>query len=277
MIYTEPIEFPGIDEIKNNFNHYKNKFINDSFLVFRNANLSNEEHLVFHKTLGDLFGWHTNVLEGKTSSYTENHSSNELMGSVGKDEIMLKWHIEHIYYENPIVAATWNMSLFKTNSENGKTYFVDIEKVYSKMSDDYKSFLSRCMINAASVDNGIGHSGLFKNNFKAIEKHWITNNPIIRVRILEKDESNISLVSFDNSIPNQDEINKFDEICLWISNEVYNNEDIRIVHKWNKGDIFIPDMFKLAHAVTGGFDPKDRQFTGIWGHQFNDFSFLIPK
>ena len=277
MIYTEPIEFPGIDEIKNNFNYYKNKFIDESFLVFRNANLSNEEHLVFHKTLGDLFGWHTNVSENKISSYTEHHSSNELMGSVGKDEIMLEWHIEHIYYENPIVAATWNMSLFKTDSENGKTYFVDIEKVYNKMSHDYKSFLSKCIINAEFIDNGIGHPGLFKNNFNAIAKHWITNNPIIRVRILREGETNINLVSFDNSIPNQDQINKFNEICSWISSEVYNNEDIRVVHKWNEGDIFVPDMFKLAHAVTGGFDPKDRQFTGIWGFKDNAFEFLFPK
>ncbi len=277
MINTEPIPFPGTEEIVNNFDYYKNKFINDSFLVFRDANLSAEEHSAFHKTLGGLFGWYTNESPEDVYSYTENHSHNDLMGLSGKDDIMLKWHIEHVYYENPIVAATWNMSIFKTDSENGKTYFVDSEKIYNMMSDDWKSFLSKCTTNTVEFDNNKDNSEMVKYNYEVIKNHWLTNNPLIRIRVLKDDESPSNLVLFDGNSPNNDQTKKFNEISLWFSNQIKDNEDIRVVHRWKQGDIFIPDMFKLAHAVTGGFDPKDREFTGIWGHKDNSFDFLIPK
>ena len=31
--------------------------------------------------------------------------------------------------------------------------------------------------------------------------------------------------------------------------------------------LVIPDLFKLAHAVTGGFKSEDREFRGIWGYK----------
>jgi hypothetical protein len=40
-----------------------------------------------------------------------------------------------------------------------------------------------------------------------------------------------------------------------------------MVHRWQQGDLIIPDMFKLAHAVTGGFKSEDREFRGIWAYQ----------
>ena len=45
------------------------------------------------------------------------------------------------------------------------------------------------------------------------------------------------------------------------------DESIRIVHDWKQGDLVLMDAFKLAHAVTGGFKPEDREFTGIWGYR----------
>jgi len=274
MINTEPIPFPGTKEIVNNFDYYKNKFINDSFLVFRNASLSSEEHSTFHKTLGGLFGWYTNESPEVVYSYTENHSNSLLMGLSGKDDIMIDWHIEHVYYENPIVASTWNMSVFKTDSENGKTYFVDTEKLYNNISDDWKLFLSKCRASAIEFDS---NSEIINYTYDVIKNHWITKNPLIRIRVLKNNENRSALVSYDNQEPNENQIKKFDEISAWFSNQIKNNEDIRIVHRWQQGDLFVPDMFKLAHAVTGGFDAKDREFTGIWGHQTDDFNFLVPK
>ncbi len=277
MIYTQPMQFPGVEEIVNNFEYYKEKFIKDSYLVFRDANLNKEDHASFHKTLGRLFGWYTNESPDDVYSYTENHSHNELIGVSGKDDIMLNWHIEHVYYENPIVAATWNMLIFKTDSENGKTYFVDSEKVYNSMPDEWKNFLSKCITNTAEINSGGKNSVMFKNNYNVVKNHWLTKNKLIRLYVPKDSENPSSLVFFDNEEPTPEQSKKFKEICFWFSDQVKNNEEIRVVHKWKQGDIFIPDMFKLAHAVTGGFNPSDRQFTGIWGHQDNDFEFLIPK
>jgi alpha-ketoglutarate-dependent taurine dioxygenase len=263
MINIEPIDFPGIEAITNNLDFYKNKFINDSVIVFRNANLSPEDQKVFHKSLGDAFGWFTFEEDGEMSRYFEDHSTNTKIDTATKDEIMLGWHIEHVYYENPIVASTWNMLVFNTDNDNGKTYFVDSEKVYSRMPESWKNFLNKCTISAADFKL----ENVFPN-FKPVQKHWITNNDVLRLRVSEKRDSINNLVLFDDKEPTEEEKEKFRDIVSWFSNEVINNEEIRMVHRWQKGDLVFPDMFKLAHAVTGGFSPLDRKFIGIWGNRY---------
>jgi alpha-ketoglutarate-dependent taurine dioxygenase len=263
MINVETIDFPGTKNIIDNIKFYKNKFINDSILVFRNANLSFEEQSDLHNQLGEKFGWFTPKEDNEElSKYIEDHATNNRVGIANKDEIMLSWHIEHVYYDNKILAGTWNMLVFNIDNENGKTYFVDSEKIYSRMSDDWKDFLNRCTISAKDF----GLEDIFEN-FKPIQNHWITNNPLIRVRVAENRDGINNLVLFDGENPTKEQDEKFKDIVWWFSNEVINNEDIRMVHKWQKGDLVIPDMFKLAHAVTGGFNPEDRRFIGIWGYQ----------
>jgi hypothetical protein len=43
MNYTNPITFTSLEEIKNNFSFYKDKFYNDGILVLRDANLNYED------------------------------------------------------------------------------------------------------------------------------------------------------------------------------------------------------------------------------------------
>jgi hypothetical protein len=257
------VDFPGINSILSNAQFYKDKFINESIIVFRNANLSFDEQSELHNTLGKIFGWFTpKESNDELSKYIEDHATNTRVGISTKDEVMLSWHIEHVYYDNPILAGTWNMLVFNIDNENGKTYFVDSEKVYLSMSQENKDFLDKCIISAKDF----GLEDVF-TNFKPIQKHWLTGNPLVRVRIAENRESINNLVLFDGQEPTKDQDEKFKDIVWWFSNQVMNNEDIRMVHKWQKGDLVIPDMFKLAHAVTGGFDPIDRKFIGIWGYQ----------
>jgi len=185
---------------------------------------------------------------------------NKNIGKVGPDEIMLRWHMEHIYSDNPIIAATWNMINFNTDNNNGKTYFVDSEQVYKMMPNEWKNFLEKCTLNW-------NEAGI--NNFQIVKNHWITKNKVFRIRINSDKELIKESFLVDNNIPSHEEIKLFEEIVVWFANQVMNNEDIRIVHKWKQGDIVIPDMFKLAHAVTGGFDSIDRKFIGIWGYKDN--------
>jgi alpha-ketoglutarate-dependent taurine dioxygenase len=257
MIHTAPIEFTTIEDIVDNYKKYKDVFVNDSILVFRNANLSYEEQIVLHKKLGECFGWHTfDAEDGSTAKYIENHSNNINVKKVNGDEIMLNWHIEHLHYSNPIVAATWNMITFNTDTNNGKTYFVDSEKIYNRMPDEWKNFLEVCTINGKNFN---------ADNFKLVKDHWITGNKVVRMKVTDLKEGTEDLFMVNENTPTKEDVDLFNEILVWFGNEVINNEDIRIVHKWKQGDIVIPDLFKLAHAVTGGFDPADRKFIGIWG------------
>jgi alpha-ketoglutarate-dependent taurine dioxygenase len=268
MILTNPIEFTSIDEVVNNAQYYKELFLKEKVLVFRNANLSNSDHQNFHDQLREKFGWHTK----EDRSYTESHKrlidNPNNQHKVKNNEIMLSWHVEHPYYTNPIVIATWNMHKFNTDSENGKTYFVDTELLFSKLSNDDQEFMKKWI-----TEEPVSERSGIKQENKIIGYHWINNNPVIRVSHLGKTgEDFVRLKFVDDKNPTEKEYLEYIKIMKWIRNEILNNEDIRIVHRWKQGDLLIPDMYKLCHAVTGGFDPADREFTGIWGYRYPEES-----
>lgn len=261
MNAPETIEFISIEDISDNISIYKDIFLRDGVLVFRNANLSHENHLEVHDVISKAFGAYR---EKALSGYTENHSRiyEDSAVKAGPDEIMLDWHIEHPAYSNPIVLGTWNMHNFKTNSENGKTYFVNSKLLYKQMPNNLKNFLVKCVIydNEVEVSTRLPH--------KVIEKHWITDDLVIRTSfIYEIDNTNQILYSVDGQPPTEEDHKIYAESINWIHDQLYNNLDIRITHKWKQGDLVIPDMFLMYHAVTGGFSPSQREFIGVWSRK----------
>lgn len=257
MIYTNPIEFTSIDEVIENFDYYKKIFLNDGLLLFRNANLSFEEQEIIHNKLEKKF----NCIEYK-NTYVENHGNNGLVPKkFGPDDIMLDWHVEHPYYIIPIVFSTWRMYNFKTDPENGKTYFVDMENLFNILPKDYQEFLKLC-----NESNTLENRGNIKNEHNSIGYHWINNNPVVRTACLVDSKANLKLRYFDGRLPTEKEIIEHKNIMHFVREEIYHNLDIRIVHKWNEGDLLVPDMYKMCHAVTGGFLPQDREFSGMWGY-----------
>ena len=67
-------------------------------------------------------------------------------------------------------------------------------------------------------------------------------------------------------------IKYFKEIRNFYFDQVLYNKDIRICHKWDEGDFLVVDLFKMAHAVTGGFNPKEREFIGLWARETSDYA-----
>ena len=269
MIYVEPVEFPGIDNVLENAEQYKDKLINDSVICFRNANLTQEEQFSFAKKLGKSIGW---SLLNDTSEYIENHVRKSDIKH-GPEDIIVEWHVEHTYYINPIVASTWNMYNFKTDNNNGKTYFVDTSVVFNMLSKEEQDFLTNSIITEpdvvreAQLNNGfVSEFTNLADNYSIIAPHWLTGKPVIRFTILPAPLM-VKLVSYNGQTPAKDDMAYFESLIRKIEDIIWNNEDIRIVHKWQQGDLIIPDLFKLAHAVTGGFRPEDREFRGIWGYK----------
>lgn len=265
MITVESMEYPGIEYIKNNGELFKKKFVKDSLLVFRNANLSFEEHEELQIALGDAIGWFPNSSGGQFSRYIEDHEKNELRTETNKDEVVLSWHVEHPNFDNPIVAGLWNMLIFNIPQGHGNTLFLDTGLIYKMLSDDDKEFLDKCVVKSYSY--GFADQML---QSKAVQPHWITGEPIIRFSLDRVEEGWHDLYSFDGRTPTYEENQKFLRLGNWIVGQVWNNEDIRIVHEWQPGDLIVPDLHKLAHAVMGGFTPKDRKFTGLWSYQFDN-------
>jgi alpha-ketoglutarate-dependent taurine dioxygenase len=145
----------------------------------------------------------------------------------------------------------------------GKTYFVDTSKVYELLDDDAKNFLSNCIL---KID-------LDKQNLPLVEEpkynivlpHWLTNKPVIRMSLSRWVDDEI--FSINGNDPTEKDYEMFRQSALKVIDLIENDESIRIVHDWKQGDLVLMDAFKLAHAVTGGFKPEDREFTGIWGHR----------
>lgn len=261
MITPEVIEFVNIKDLYNNISLYKDIFIRDGVLVFRNANLSHEDHIKVHRMISEALGAHK---ESNLTGYTENHSRiyEDAASPFGANEIMLPWHIEHPTFDNPIVLGTWNMHNFKTDNENGKTYFVNSKLLYEQLPDYLKSFLNKCVI----YDNEANAEA--KPTHNMIEKHWITGEPVIRTSfVYEVSNTNQSLYSVDGKDPSEEDFQTYAEGIDWLHDQLYYNTDIRIVHKWKQGDLVVPDMFLMYHAVTGGFSPNDREFVGIWSRK----------
>lgn len=262
MIELSPVVGKTFEDILNNIPEYKEKFIKESVIVFRDANLSFDQQKQLHEEFGKEFGWYTH--KANDSHYLENHSHNRKISKSGPDDILLVWHVEHVNYSNPIVAGTWNMFNFSEDSNSGKTYFVDTSLVYELLETNMKKFLDNCILTTGTIKGAWPFS--LTPEYPAIAKHWLTDKPVIRIPLDHILDTKID--SVNGHAPTREDYLNYRNIATTILSIVKNNKEIKIVHKWKQGDLVLMDAFKLAHAVTGGFKPENREFTGIWGYQY---------
>jgi|688.fasta_scaffold00128_93 alpha-ketoglutarate-dependent taurine dioxygenase len=234
----------------------------NSIVGIRGVRLTEEEQLQLARDLGDIAGWFPNNTDKFNHKYIENHSANPSVGASSNNELILSWHLERVDYDEYLllVAGVWNMRLFNCDPESGKTYFIDSRKVFQKIyNEDEKNFLRGCKAYWTEQTP----SGNTRTNYvKIVQPHWKTEEEQIRVELHHM--AAIKLYKINDNDPTSEEAAAFESLMKRFSQEIANNEDLRIIHKWKEGDILIPDLFSLAHAVTGGFDPKDREFTGYW-------------
>jgi alpha-ketoglutarate-dependent taurine dioxygenase len=260
MVNILPIQYPGIEEILNNIDFYKKKFIDDSVIVFRDANMSLLEQKNFNKIMGEKIGWYPNLIPD--SHYQENHSRKKALETIGPDEVMLAWHIEYPYYSNPIVIGMWNMFKLTAPIGAGKTYFVNTSVIYNMLNIDDRNFLKSCILRGPKFKEF--NSFYQDKEHYAISEHWITKLPIIRIVLNRNCENTLAYVN--GILPTKQEEKRFEKIVYKIINIIESDESVRIVHTWKQGDLVIMDG-SLAHAVTGGFTHDSREFYGMWGHR----------
>lgn len=271
MKIVEPIEFISYENVKNNIEKYRKDFKQEGVLLFRNANLSREEQMKVQNLFGEYFDAFPKEDSKIHDYYEEDHKSSAYKSSTKWDEIRLGWHVEHQYFDNHMVMGFWNMEIFNTDTKNGNTLFVDLTKLFLNLSKEEQNFLKKCRI--IHPDKTIGFSYYHKNKHKfskkvtsrLIKEHWLTNEPIIRMGFTIKNE----LYKFNDEDPTQEQIEYFNDIIEKIWKQVKENQELWIVQQWQKGDLFVVDLEKMVHAVRGGFDSKDRKFTGMWSHRYD--------
>lgn len=272
MILVNTTEFTSIEEIKSNPEKYKDLFLKDKIIVFRNANLNKEQQTDLMEFFGDTLGWYPNSSNRSPSDYVEDHHKHMVNGRYAtKDQLMLNWHTEHVENENDSFhGATWRMEKFNCPEDSGHTYFMDMTEMYANLNKDDQEFLDKCITYLTVVEATYDKEDNqtlkeIKQSFKTVDTHPITGEKTLRVHLASPTPEFISLETFDGRNPSAEERNNFNRLIKWVCNEVWTNEEIRMVHKWQEGDLAVPDLYKLAHAVSGGFVENQRTLQGQFG------------
>lgn len=256
----EVIEFPGWDSVKENFSYYKQKFLDEKILAFRNVHADFAMQQDIMHFFGDNLGWYPNSEDSSQSDYFEDHHKHMVGGRVvAKDDWMLGWHVEWVEYENDsFYGSTWNMTKFNCDYDTGNTCFYDMTDFYNRLDEETASFLDKCKVKIPKNNGPDAH-------YNYVKRHWITNEKSLRPHL--GGYVNTDLIEFDGRIPTDLEIKQFNELHKYIVETVWKDTEFRRVHRWQKGDLLIPDLFKLAHAVTGGFGENQRRLDGMFGKQ----------
>lgn len=275
------IPFPGIEEFVKNIDLYKDEFIKENILLFRGANLTEEEQVGVQKIINQSFGSFpsTHTQMRNTTDYTEDHR--DIKNKI--DDIILSWHIEHPYFDNPIVLGLWNMILFDPSNEGGHTLFVSCTDAYKMLSLEEQDFLNLCYHKEQTYPPLQDMIVSLKENnidfcFKIVQKHWLTNEPVLRMRFPIAKEADMSpaledinkfsmLYSVERRVPTLEEKMQYHKICQKIVRFLHSEEDYVKIQKWQQGDLLLVDIHSLIHAVTGGFTSEKRKFLGLWSYQ----------
>ena len=253
------LDYKTKEELYSDFDRVKSTFMSNKIVSIRGLSFSKEEQEKLTLDLGDTIGWFPNNSSPTIlNKYTESHSQNTRVSDSDGQKIILDWHIEHVDYDRhcPLVAGLWNMWHFDCTPGTGLTYFVDTTKVYTLLDESEQQFLLDSEISWTDAYGFGPHYGT------AAVPHWITGDPTIRIEITRHIKT--SLILYKGSEPSEERVSAFKTLQDKILDIIETNLDLRYVYQWQQGDILIPDLFSLAHAVTGGFDPKDRSFTGHW-------------
>lgn len=239
-------------------------FVSDGVVVIRGAEFSTEDQIELAKKLGDIFDW--NVCSGAlpstidTSIYPGGHSDNlEKEYNQNSEEYVLDWHIEQVYYKDPILAGIWNMTTFTAPAGSGNTRFVDSNEIYNLFNEDDQEFLKKAKV---VWDKPAPHgTGPFYT--KVVDFHPITKLPILRVETDQGCYSMPKLVLLDGENPSPDEVDRLDQLLQVLKNNLNDNRSVRYSQLWQQGDVLVVDLFRMYHAVMGGFIAGQRKFTGI--------------
>jgi alpha-ketoglutarate-dependent taurine dioxygenase len=264
---TKPITILEVSSSNNAYNlvdKISTIYKDTGILVLRGHSFSLEEQLHLTKLLGDIFTW--NVFSDAPKSaldsavYYGGHSdSAEKEYNQGPEEYVLDWHIEQVYYTDPILAGIWNMTSFTADKASGNTRFVDSIELLNTYSQEDRDFLLKSVVKwdkPAPLGTGPFYT-------KAVDRHPVTGDLTLRVETDQGCYLMPELVLYDGAEPTQVQIDRLASLLGSIKDKLNNDESIRYVQSWEQGDLLIVDLFRMYHSVMGGFTYGQRKFTGV--------------
>lgn len=235
-------------------------FIDLGLVVFRGHQFTREEQKNLAKLLGDKFSWNVNSLADPHAVDNTLHDGGQSIDPnieydlFSKDDYILDWHIEQVYYKSPPLAGLWNLEKLTCPLGHGNTRFVDSNELYGLFSREEQEFLSGSVV--IWDKPAPGANGPFYT--KVVESHPLSGIPILRVETDRGCYMYPTLYSLHGKSPTEEEITKLQELLIKLKTSLYKNEDIRYEQVWNQGDLLLVDFFRMYHAVMGGFKYLER-------------------
>jgi alpha-ketoglutarate-dependent taurine dioxygenase len=229
-------------------------------LVIKGHDFSEKEHKNLARLFGDSLDWHIHssveddvmdmfFIHGGHSDNPDREYNN------GTNDYVLDWHIEQVYYKCPPLAGIWCMKEITCPPGNGNTLFADSNEIYESLSEEDKNFLSGAIVSWDKPAND--HSGPFYT--KAVDVHPLTGISILRVETDRGCYTMPALHSLYNKPATDAEIKRFEEIMASVKTRLTTDYDLRYVQQWDPGDMIIVDLFRMYHAVLGGFNYNERR------------------
>jgi alpha-ketoglutarate-dependent taurine dioxygenase len=228
-------------------------------VLIKGHRFSYDEQADLAKRLGDVFEWNVNSNIEEDGLKVASHVGGQSIDpdkeyNHYKDEYLLDWHIEQVYYVYSPLAGFWCMDKLTCPPGHGNTRFIDSNELFNLLSKEEQDFLSNSMIlwdKSANDEVGPFYT-------KAVDAHPTTKIPIVRIETDGGCYILPTLYSFNGKQVTEEQEAQFQEILGKIKNELRNNETIRYEQEWAEGDFLIVDLFRMYHAVMGGFSYQER-------------------
>lgn len=227
--------------------------------VLKGHSFTKEEHIELAKLMGDIFDWNVSSKAADDLIEQAFHIGGQSIEkdkdyNLTKDQYLLDWHIEQVYFVYSPLVGFWHMTKISCPPGHGNTRFVDSNELFNILDKDEQEFLSLSMVLWDKPANS--EVGPFYT--KAVDAHPVTGIPIIRIETDDGCYILPTLYSLNGKTPTPEEEEKFQKILLKIKAELRTNESIRYEQQWEEGDFLVVDLFRMYHAVMGGFGYQER-------------------
>lgn len=230
---------------------YINLFLENGLVGFKQIHLTTDEQ----KVVTELFGSYLDWKYIPDIDY-ENHlySITARGKKIPKDELIIRWHLEHVERVHSQIAASWNMLNFTCPPGCGSTGFISSTHIYNLMPDVWKTFLASCIISH--------FSGKYPLR-KAVDLHRNSHKKILKLSSFANEDK---LISINNKNPTDNDLFVFEQIKKWYCNQIFENKNLAWWWNWDEGDFIIIDLTYIIHAVKGGFTHEERIFSRLWAY-----------
>lgn len=241
-----------------------NAYKEHGLVVLKGHAYTTEEQVEVAKALGDILDWNlcseADDMVVQSSIYPGGHSDNaEKEYNQSEEEYVLDWHIEQVYYLYPILAGVWSMTDFTATKGHGNTRFVDSIEIFKSYSKEDQDFLAKSVVKWDKQSPQ--RSGPYYTN--VVQPHPISGEPTLRVETDQGCMLYPELYAWDGAEATEEQKARFSELQNRLKDTLNNNETMRYSQEWEQGDLLIVDLFRMYHAVMGGFVFGERKFTGI--------------